>query len=58
MNYSEQQRWELVQGAWVTGGQQWVGDSLMEKSFAVAHFKCKYSRALGGNNQEKKQAST
>lgn len=30
----------------------------MEKSFARAHFKSKYSRALDGSNQRKKQSSS
>lgn len=57
-NYCKQEPWEEVQEAWVTGRQQWVGAGLIEKTFAVAHFKSKYSRALDGSNQGKKQASS
>lgn len=58
---------ELLQGKGLRGsaeGLVLLGDSngleldLMEKTFAMAHFKSKCSRALGGSNQGKKQVSS
>ena len=59
--------YELLQGRDLRrdpGGLVLLEDSngleldLMERNFAMAHFKSKCSRALDGSNQGKKQASS